>query len=169
MKEGGTFPFRMERGAGKHFRERLASLLSRSDIRVMQLLEILQYGVIYMSLAFVLGAGLELVFPRFDEKKQWKPVALEVVLQVASFTVLVFYVRKIAKLVPFMFQLQWDLDGNGKIAKFSPYQTTEYSGEIAIGLVLIASQANLLKKIDLLARELYSWYWKQEKRVRAIL
>ncbi len=162
------FPFRVERGAGKHFRERLASLLSTSDIRIMQVLEILQYGVIYMALAFALGAGLELVFPRFDEKKEWKPVALEVVLQVLSFVVLVFYVRKIAKLVPFMFQLQWDLDGNGKIAKFRPYQTTEYSGEIAIGLVLIASQANLLKKIDLLARELYSWYYKQERRVRAV-
>jgi len=40
---GGIFPFRPERGALKTFKARLASLFQLDEIRVMQIMENIQY------------------------------------------------------------------------------------------------------------------------------
>ena len=162
------FPFAVEKDAAKHFKERAASLLSFNEIRAMQIMETLQYGFLYALLGFFIGAGLDTAFPRFDEKKSAFDVMVEATGQALCFIVLIFYLRKVVKLVPFLFVLQWDINGDGKLGAYRPYKTMEYSGEITVGLVLISSQINLLKKIDLLSRELYTRFMGLTHRVESI-
>lgn len=159
-----SFPFSIEKGAARHFKERLASLLKMDEVRVMTLLEALQYSLLYALLGYLTGSGLDAVFPVFDEKKPIKDVVFEVIGQTLAFVLLIFYVRKIVKLVPFLFVVNWDLNGNGRVPKYRSYETTEYGGEITIALVLIASQMNLLRKIDLLSRQLYAMMTGTDKR-----
>jgi hypothetical protein len=149
--------------------QRVQSIFRLDEVRVMQILEITQYSIIYFVLGFMLGAGLEIIFPDFDENMPIENVIVEVLAQLVLFVVLVFYVRKIAKLIPFLFVLNWDLNGDGKIPKYKPYLTAEYSGEITIGLVLIGSQLNFLRKIDLLSREMYSRYMGLPTRIGSII
>ena len=78
----------------------------------------------------------------------------------------VFYVRKIVKIMPFMFVLQTDINGDGRVDKYHPYLASEYSGEVMIALVLIGAQFNLIKKLDLLSRRLYKWLYNEEKTVQ---
>jgi hypothetical protein len=169
MIGSSLFPFSIEKDAYKHFKTRWRSLTAFDEVRVMKLFEMAQYSVIYFFLGFSIGAGLEILFPDYDEKAPIPTVIWEVLLQLVMFVVLVYYVRKIARLVPFMFVLNWDLNQDGKVSKYRPYETGEYMGEITIGLVLIASQINFLKKIDLLSREVYSKYMGLENRAGPII
>jgi hypothetical protein len=164
-----SFPFSVEKGAARHFKERLASLMKMDEVRVMTLLEALQYSLLYALLGYLAGSGLDAVFPAFNEKKPIKDVVVEVIGQTLSFVLLIFFIRKIVKLVPFLFVLNWDLNGDGKVPKYRPYETTEYGGEITIALVLIASQMNLLRKIDLLSRALYAQMMGDDTRKESAL
>lgn len=161
-------PFAPEKNAWKHTKDRAISLVRFDEIRVMQLLETVQYGALYFFLGFFLGAGLEVLFPKFNEDEPVQDVISQVLGQSLLFIVLVFYIRKLVKLVPFLFVLQWDLNGNGKVANYKPYRSLEYSGELTIGLVVVSSQINLMKKIDLLSREVYSRYMGYKDRVKSI-
>lgn len=169
MKTTSFFPFSIDKNASKYFAQRVRSIFQMDEIRIMQILEISQYTIIYFVLGFLLGSGLEIIFPDFDENSPLEYVIGEVVAQLLLFTVLVFYVRKIAKLIPFLFVINWDINGDGKIPKYKPYLTAEYAGEITIGLVLIGSQLNLLRKIDLLSREMYSHYMGLPTRIGSII
>ena len=119
-------------------------------------MEIFQYSIIYFVFGFILGSTLDTLFPQFDEKKDINSVIVETIGQLISFAILIFYVRKIVKLIPFLFVINWDLNGDGKVGKYKPYSTNEYEGELTIGIVVVASQINLIKKIDLLCREFQS-------------
>ncbi len=163
MKATSIFPFGVDPKASRHTEDRIRSLFRFNDVRIMQLLELVQYGFLYFVLGFIFGSSLEMLFPTFEEEKPVQQVAVEVLGQSLIFVILVFYIRKIAKLVPFLFVLKWDLDGNGRIPTYRPYETSEYAGEITIALVLIASQVNLLKKIDLLSRSVYKFFMGGEK------
>lgn len=169
MIGGGKSPISVEKDAGTYFKRRLDSLTTFDEVRVMKLLEIFQYSTIYFVLGFFLGATLETLFPKFDEKKPVWDVVLEVFGQLLTFAIMVFYVRKLVKLVPFLFVINFDLNGDGKIGKYRPYSTTEYEGELTIGIVVIASQVNLLKKIDLLSREFASKIMGAERRAALVV
>ena len=163
------FPFRPEKDALKTFKMRLHSLFRFDEIRVMQIMENIQYGLIYSFLGFAFGTLIDSLFPDFDEKAPVENTVLQVVLQAISVIIAVFYIQKIAKLVPFMFVLNWDLNGDGHVNTYKPYRALEYNGNIAIGLVLLASQFNFIKKIDLISREIYSRYMNLDKRIESII
>ena len=90
---------------------------------------------------------------------------MEVLLQGILLAITVFYVRKIVKIMPFLFVLNTDINGDGKVDAYHPYQATEYSGEVMIALVVVGAQFNLIKKIDLLSRRLYKWIYGEEKKI----
>ena len=152
----------------KPFFRRLKSLIAFGDVRIMQILESLQYGIIYFILGFMIGTMLDTLFPIFDEDAPVEDVITQTILQSVAIIVAVFYTKNIAKLIPFLFVLIWDLDGDGKIASYKPYTTSEYDGSIIIGLVLIGSQSNFRRKIDLLTREVYRRYMGGETRARSL-
>ena len=133
-----------------HFWERLHSFTRLDSIRLNELLEIGQYSFIYVMAAFVVGGAMNLIFPEFNEATPTGRLALEVVAELMAITIAIFYLRKFAKIAPFLFQVY--IPG---AKEYIPYRTTEYQGEIALSIIFVGLQFRLIKKIDLLATRLY--------------
>lgn len=138
-----------------HFEERFQSLIAADRIRFMQLFEILQYGFLYILVSFFLGSFFDTLFTAPDEKTPTEKMFLEVILQSLLFVISVFYIRKLVKLVPLA------ISAKG----FRPYETDEYSGEMIIAVVLVATQFGLLKKIDILSRRFYKDFLGLEREL----
>lgn len=159
-------PFAPEKGYKQHIQERVRSLFLFNEVRVMELLETIQFGIGYLVVGFLAGTILDYSFPGYKEDVDTQSLFLEVLLQGILLAIAVFYVRKIVKIMPFMFVLNADVNGDGKVDKYNPYMATEYSGEVMIALVLIGSQFTLIKKLDLLSRRLYKWLYNEEKKIQ---
>ena len=147
----------MEKDASEHVQERIRSLFLMDDVRIMQLLESIQFGLGYLIVGFASGVALDYSMPSFDETTPTGTLFLEVALQCLLLIVLVFYIRKVVKIMPFLFVL------NHKTYK--PYQASEYGGEVMIAIALLGAQFNLIKKLDLLSRRFYLWLYNEEKIV----
>lgn len=159
-------PFSPEKGYKQHIQERIRSLFLFNEVRVMELLETIQFGLGYLFVGFTAATILDYSFPHFKEDISTRELFLEVLFQGILLAIAVFYVRKIVKIMPFMFVLQTDINGDGRVDKYHPYLASEYSGEVMIALVLIGAQFNLIKKLDLLSRRLYKWLYNEEKTVQ---
>lgn len=156
------FTLRPEKDAMEHIYTRTEKLLLSDEIRIMELLESLQYGALYLVVGFAVGVTLDFSFPNFNEDTPTRTLFLEVLLQCFLLILLTFYIRKLVKIVPFLFVL--DFSGTGK-QLYKPYQATEYGGETIIAIVFLGTQFNLLKKLDLLARRFYAWLYDEEKNI----
>jgi hypothetical protein len=159
-------PISPERGYKQHIQERIRSLFLFNEVRVMELLETIQFGMGYLVVGFLAGTVLDYSFPHYKEDISTKELFFEVLLQGVLLAVTVFYVRKIVKIMPFLFMLHTDLNGDGKIDKYHPYLASEYGGEVMIALVMLGAQFNLIKKLDLLSRRLYRWLYNEEKTIQ---
>lgn len=148
-----------EKKALDHIEERVRSLLRFDMIRIMQLLESLQFGMGYLIIGFIIGISLDWSFPVYSEDEKLSKVFKDVVFQSILLIIAVFYSRKIVKIMPFLFVI--GQDGN----KYKPYQASEYSGEIMISLALIGTQFNLVKKLDFLSRQIYQFFFNEERKV----
>jgi hypothetical protein len=151
-----------EQHAMEHIRERSEKLFLRSDIRVMELLESIQFGIAYLVVGFGVGVILDYSFPNYNEDIKTRTLFLEVALQCLLLIIMTFYLRKLVKIMPFLFVI--DFTGTGKTS-YKPYQAEEYGGEIMIALVFLGAQFNLIKKLDLLSRRFYKWLYDEEKAV----
>ena len=156
------FSIRPENHAMEHVRERTEKLLLRNEIRVMELLESIQYGILYLVAGFAVGVGLDYSFPAYNERVRTSVLFTEVAFQCLLLVICTYYLRKIVKIVPFLFVI--DFSGSGKMT-YKPYQAEEYGGEIMIALVFLGAQFNLIKKLDLLSRRFYTWLYDEEKTV----
>lgn len=156
------FSIRPADHAMEHVRTRTEKLLLNNEIRVMELLESIQYGVLYLLVGFATGVILDYSFPNYNEQTKTSVLFMEVALQCLLLIVLTFYIRKLVKIVPFLFVI--DFTGSGK-SSYKPYEASEYSGEVIIALVFLGAQFNLIKKLDLLSRRFYSWLYNEEKTV----
>jgi hypothetical protein len=156
------FSIRPADHAMEHIKTRTQKLFLTNEVRVMELLENIQYGILYLVLGFAIGVTLDYSFPTFNEQTKTSILFLEVALQSSLLIVLTFYLRKIVKIVPFLFVI--DFSGQGK-STFRPYEASEYSGEVIIALVFLGAQFNLIKKLDLLSRRFYAWLYDEEKAV----
>lgn len=145
-----------------HVRERTEKLLLRNDVRVMELLESIQFGIAYLVVGFAVGVGLDYSFPAYNETVKTSTLFLEISLQCLLLIVSTFYLRKLVKIMPFLFTI--DMAGTGK-SSYKPYQVEEYGGEVMIALVFLGSQFTLIKKLDLLSRRFYKWIYDEEKAV----
>ena len=158
-------PFGPDKKANEYFQERLGKLLRLNDVRIMELLESFQYGIAYILICFFLGVGLDFMFPNFDETTELGQLFMEVTVQCLALIVFVFYGRKLVKVMPFLFFFNRSLFGSKGVPKYNAYESTEYEGEVVIGFVLVATQTNLLKKIDKLSRTFYEWLYGKERTV----
>lgn len=148
-----------EAGAAKHIDHRIKSFFTFDKIRAMQILESIQYGFGYLIVGFLGGTILDYSFPVFNEEQSVHFVLIEVILQTLALAVLVFYLRKLVKIAPFFFYIH----PSGK--KYQPYLTSEYDGEVMIGIALLGAQFNLIKKMDFLSRKLYKWIFNEERKI----
>lgn len=142
-----------------YFWKRLHSFTKLDSIRLNEILEISQYSFIYFLAAFVVGGAMNLIFPEFSEYTPTGQLAFEVMGELMVITIAIFYLRKFAKIVPFLFQVR--IPGT---KEYIPYKTTEYQGEIALSIIFVGLQFRLIKKIDLLASRLYELILGIKKR-----
>ena len=122
-------------------------------IRVSKLLEIAQYAVISFWFNIVVGSFLDKLFPAFNPKKNIYLMYVEVTIQIAFLAMLIYYIKKLLSVIPFVFALT---------SKYIP----NLKGEMNIGmssapLALIATQANLISKVKFLQ----SKFMRQSKDV----
>lgn len=146
--------------AKKHFQTHMESLFAADKVRFMELIESIQYGFGYLIVGFFAGTVLDNSFPTFDEKTPVRTVFLEVILQSILLIILVFYVRKVVKAMPSIFDLHY---GKRKGFHFRPYSASEYGGELMISLAVIGAQFHLIRKLDFLSRHLSTFLpnWKE--------
>lgn len=147
-------PFKLQKKYDKYIENRIDKLTRLDEVRIMELLESIQYGLGYLFIGFVLGVATDMLFPVYDSTKDPWDVFSEVILQCIMLIIVVFYCRKIVKLMPFVFAFN---------PKYRVHESDEYHGEIMIAVVLIGVQINLIKKLDLLSKNLYKWLWKEER------
>jgi hypothetical protein len=147
-------PFKLQKKYNKYVEQRIDKLTRVDEVRAMEILESIQYGLGYLFVGFFLGVATDMLFPVFDSKKDEWEVFAEVILQCIMLIVVVFYCRKIVKLMPFVFAFN---------SKYRVHESDEYHGEIMIAVILIGVQINLIKKLDLLSKKLYKWMWKEER------
>jgi len=126
---------------------------------VYELLESLQYGMLYIFFAFAGGVGLDYLIPVYDEKKPINEVSREVIAQALLLIATVYFVRYIVKSVPIDCPYP---RGNSYI----PYKTAEFNGEMMMGFVFLSSQLNMLNKIDLLSKQIYKLFFKEERKLQ---
>jgi hypothetical protein len=142
----------------KDFAERLQSLFRMDCIRVSRILETAQYAVLFGILTLIVGFGIDCLFrPLYPvvpkEEKLHGKRTLQVVgiilLQIMVSAVSVLYIRKVADIVPFVFEIC--------PSRYIPhYKVKEIEGEIAIALAFVGIQTSL---IDNLAKLRQSYFY----------
>lgn len=134
----------------KSFMERLRSLLSVDCVRFSRILETIQYAILYTCICLPVGIGIDALFSRFyprvkeDEgytwKQTWQAIGVSV-CQVAFNAVSIIYIRKLADLFPFFFNLC-------PSRYVAHYHVDEVFGEAAIALVYVGVQTSLIHALD---------------------
>ena len=119
------------------FNNNLKDLLSLNKKRFYELLGIVQYTILYIIFSMIFAHLIDVIF--FDPYKDIKEenlqkLFIDVILQIILCVIAVFYIKKIVRLFPFFLNKK--------------YNVSEYNDEIVISFVFIASQYNLLKKIE---------------------
>ena len=130
-----------------HFMSRLRKLFNLNTIRINEISETIQYTILYGIVTFYVGIWTNSAFPAFDKTKSNVELMLEVLGQTIFLALCVFYIRKLVKIVPFLFYLP------GKRA-YNPYLSTEFHGEIVVSIIFITLQTNLIKKLEELSKRI---------------
>lgn len=144
-----SFSIGPEPDAYKHFIEHLGSITRFDIIRINELLELIQYNVIYCISAFIGGLSINAIFPEYNESVSITRLSFEIIGELLALVLVVFYIRRFAKTIPFLLHLT----GSGPNG-FKPYLTTEYQGEIALGIIFVGVQFRLIRKLALLANKI---------------
>ncbi len=146
-------------GADQHVQHHIKSLFAADKVRVMEILESVQYGTAYLLVGFLAGTLLDFSFPSFNEDTPVGIVLLEVILQSVLLIIVVFYVRLLVKTMPSLFDFHF-----GKGSRYVPYSASEYGGELMISLAVIGTQFHLINKFDFLSRKLYTFLYNREHK-----
>lgn len=149
------------RGVRKSTGEALESLFTFDCVRFERLIETAQFAVLYGLLSIFLGAGIDRLFqglyafhksgekeepPRLTVAQFFRNLGVAL-LQVVTTAIVIFYIRKIADVVPFLF----DFFCPGKYV--SALGVAEVvTGETAIALVLVGIQSNFVFQMEQMRR-----------------
>ena len=129
----------------------------KANIRFYHILESIQYGLLYMIAAFMGGVSLDFSFPYFTEDIETRELFRQTAFQCLLLILVVYFTRYIIKKVPLLFPTS---------RGFVPYTTPEFNGEMMMGLIFLGSQLNLIQKIDLLSKRLYTYFYMEENNVK---
>ena len=130
----------------------------RLNIRIYHILESIQYGLLYMIAAFLGGVSLDFTFPHFTEEIETWELFRQTAFQCLLLILVVYFTRYVIKKVPLLFPVKAG-------SSYVPYRTPEFNGEMMMGLIFLGSQLNLIQKIDLLAKRMYTYLYSTERGV----
>jgi len=129
----------------KYFDNRLKKLTTFNKIRLYKLLEISQYIILYLLISIPVSVLIEEIFPDVDESKPIWKIMIEIIAQMVIMGILIFYLMKIVKLVPFIFMSD---------KSYIEHKIFEYEGTITISLVMLGTQKNLVSKIHIIRKRI---------------
>ena len=121
-------------------KNKLSDLVTFDDYRLTQLFEIIQFSILYIIICLITGIYLDYLFPEPDETKSSLHILIELSVHSVIVALSVFYIRKVAKLVPLIFQVK----------NFREIHTREYDGEIIVAIVFFTTQKKIFEKISIL-------------------
>ena len=134
----------------KPFMERLKSLLSVDCIRFSRIIETIQYAFLYACICLPVGIGIDMIFanlyPKVKEEEvytwnqTWQAIGI-CICQVILNAVSIIYIRKMADLFPFFFNLC-------PSRYVAHYHVDEVFGEAAIALIYVGVQTSLIRALD---------------------
>ena len=133
--------------AKEQFENGLSRLIRFDSIRANKLYELSYYSIIAVIIGFYVASLINLIFPKPDDTKNTLAIFIEVVLQVLCIVIGSYYIKHLAKLIPFFpFGDQYEID-----------KKNESNIGIALGLsiLFINTQLGLNKKIIILRDRLY--------------
>ena len=124
------------------FDEKIKNIFTFDTVRIQKLLEICQHMISALAVGFFLGYLIDHMFPPFveDENKATSKLIIEVVGQSVVLAITTYYVKKIMRLIPFLF-------------KFTKNYTPSLKGEgmyginIGLGLLYVTNQTNYRAKL----------------------
>jgi hypothetical protein len=91
-----------------HIQKNIDTLFDFSDIRIQKILELFQYCLLFIIVGTFLGLLVEKIFPKDDiktvKKKKTSQLLIINFIELFVYVITIFYIGKIAKIVPFLFQ-----------------------------------------------------------------
>jgi hypothetical protein len=137
----------------EHIKNRWAKVVNFNDIRQQELLEMLQYSFLYLVAALPVASLTDWMFPDVDENKDTITVFAEVVAQILLNVVILFYLTKLVKVVPFLFQYS--------DSTYVPYLSNSFSGSIVVSLAYLSVQKDLMAKLKILSKR-FVGFWENK-------
>ena len=132
----------------KYSSERIQKLVAFDKCRFHKLLQTGQYAISYLIVGGVIGTIVDFMFPKYEPELDSSKILFEVCLQSILTAIAIFYIRKVVKIIPYLF-------GDEEYCPYKKdYAVPEYQGDIILILVMVATQTNLLKKYKHLQIEL---------------
>ena len=141
-----------------HFEAGMKELFRFDQVRLINIVGTIQYGILYFISYFFVGLFIEYLFPRFTTKISLDSLATQILLQCLVILIAVFYVQKLVEAIPGILSFFPNLFDRQKLINqgYKPYTIDEYKGEMISSIILVGVQINLLNKIILLAKILTS-------------
>ena len=126
----------------KYMKHHFDKLTMMNGTRLHQILQTAQYSALYAIFGGIAGTLVEHVMPEYDPESSASQMIWEVIGQSALIGVFIFYVRKLVKVFPYLFNND---------PEYIPYQkeyaVREYQGDIVLFIAFIATQSNYLKRV----------------------
>ena len=130
------------------FNNRLKKLISIDNIRLFKIFELIQYTVILYLLVIIVSYFLDNYIISYDKNENIWMLLLSSLIDMIIIIVAIFYLRKIALLVPSIPHLLYP--------KFKGNTTFDYSFQIAIGVVFIEFLPPFINKIKRIVELLHN-------------
>jgi hypothetical protein len=123
--------------------ENFQRLIRFDRIRISKLLEIIQDGIIVFVLSFYIGSAIDRFFQKADDSWSNQDLILSLLAQFTLLMVAIYYIRKVAEVIPFFFSLTKEYVSNKKGEVLTGYA-------VATAIIFVGVQKNFLSKIELL-------------------
>jgi hypothetical protein len=144
-----------------HFRAGLHELLRLDQVRFINIVGSIQYGLLYCVAYLIIGTILHFVFPTYQTNEPLSTTIGWILVQSIVIILIVFYTQKFIEMIPGIlsfFPQYFDIQ---KLMQkgYKPYKIQEYRGDMASSIVLIGTQFHLLEKIAMVTAELANRYF----------
>ena len=138
--------FKEKKFISKYFFQRVSSILEVSNIRFQKILHIAQLAFFALVLSLIVAPLYNyIIFPLNKEEDYWK-IFTKLSIEVCILVILLYYVRKITLILPFLFQYSKDYDPEHK----SSDGESLIGNTIAMAIVFATVQTKLKDKVKYL-------------------
>lgn len=143
-----------------HFKSGMRDFLRVDKVRFLNINGTVQYGLMYGILYLFFGIFINTIFPAYTAKISLGALFLWIIFQSIVIIILSFYTQKFVEAIPgwASFFPQFFNPDELKSKGWKPYGIPEYKGDMAASIILIGTQINLLKKIELFTRKFSKQY-----------